>query len=89
MNKVYQVEVEISAVLQAQKTTRKSSILVGVADPSEITLEMLQREPAAAHNAVPRWISGKIRDQYRITKILSISGPIGLDGIENRQGGVI
>ena len=76
--KVYLFQVELSCILQAKKVTRKNSIVIGCDDPSKVTLEELNR-PENLHRAIPGFITGKIREMYRVSKIISYSGPVGLD----------
>lgn len=74
---VYTVECEISATLQSKRVTRKSSVLVGANSPEEITVEKINGDPIYIHRLIPRWIGGKLREQYKCTRIIEIKGPIG------------
>lgn len=75
-NKVYEVSAEITAFIQSKKTTRKGEVIVSAQSAEAITLEVLN-EPQNLHRLIPKFLSGKLREGYKCTKILNVKGPLG------------
>ena len=69
MKKVYSFDVELTAILQAQPVKRKSSVIIGTDNPENMSVEEINR-PENLHRAIPRFLTGKIRDAYKCTKVL-------------------
>ena len=86
MKKVYSFEVELTAILQAQPVKRKSSVIIGTDNPDSMSVEEINR-PENLHRAIPRFLTGKIREAYKCTKVLGFSGPVGLDMRDDKQKG--
>ena len=82
---IYEVEAEISAVLQAKPTTRKGTCLISAATPNEITPAYINADPAALARLVPRFITGKLREQYKVSRVLSVKLIPGLVGRINNH----
>ena len=77
---IYEIECEIFAVLQAKRTTRKGTCLISAATPQEITPEYVNRDHSALARLVPRFVTGKLRDQYKVSRVLSVKLIPGLVG---------
>ncbi len=75
-NKVFEVTAELKAFIQSQETKRKNSIIIEAARAEEITIELLSK-PENLHRLIPRFLSGKLREGYKVSKIIEIKGPLG------------
>lgn len=79
MNKqVYEVKAVIRTVIQSKPIERKASIILAAETPGKITLEVLN-EPQNIAKLIPSFIKGALRNGYKVSKIISINGPIGLE----------
>lgn len=69
--KVFNVTAEITTHICSKKVTRKSEVIVGVLEMEDITVNLLNT-PEYLHRLVPRFIGGKLRDSYKVSKILNV-----------------
>ena len=72
MSKVYFVKVELTAILQSQKVKRNSDFWpVAAPDPDSITVDLCN-QPENLAKFIPRFILGKTRDHYKVSKVLEV-----------------
>lgn len=76
-NKVFKVKVELTTFISSKPVKRKSDFWpVAANSPEEVTLQKCN-EPENLHRFIPKFILGKNREGYRVTKVLEVVGPIG------------
>jgi hypothetical protein len=69
--RVFNVTAEITTHICSKKVTRKSEVIVGALEVESITVELLNRAEYL-HKLVPRFITGKLRDSYKCSKVINI-----------------
>ena len=75
---VYEVKVVLRAFIQSKPIERNSVIILSAESPEKITLEVLS-QPQNIAKLIPSFIKGALRNGYKVSKIISINGPLGLE----------
>lgn len=76
-NKVFKVKVELTTFISSKPVKRKSDYWPVAADSPELITVNKCNEPENLHRFIPKFILGKSREGYRVTKVLDVQGPLG------------
>jgi hypothetical protein len=76
-NKVFSVKVQLTAFVQSKPIKRTSDSQPIAADSlQDITIDLCNK-PENLHRFIPRFILGKNRESYKVSKIVEVLGPLG------------
>ena len=79
MKQVFNVTAEIKTFVQSKPVLRENSVVIGAENIQSIDLDLLN-QPQNLARFIPGFVSGKLRNNYKVVRIVSIVGPLGLKG---------
>ena len=84
MKEVFEVTATIRTFVQSKPVDRDCSIVLGAESEKAIDVDLLS-QPQNLSRLIPGFVSGKMRNNYKVIKIVSIVGPLGLKGGEENE----